>query len=380
MKFNRFIERFALGDKVPVIDAKLDTFEMEERKSAEEIAEITAAISKNKKMFYYLNTVVNESNNIMPEDILGIYLYNEENKKVSYLPFRGKIEEFKKFFAPLFEDKKILKCGSNLKRDWCLLKQNGIEANNMMFDIQIAGYLLNSISNQYSIEDLSKEHLNFDITELSSKNEMQQSQMNLFEVQEDKLDEKKCAYTYAIRKLYDKLKKRLKEAELLELFDTIEMPLVEVLADMQYTGMYVNKEELKAYGSQLQKQIEQLTKEIYKLCNEEFNINSPKQLGEILFEKLQLPVQKKNKNGYSTDVEVLEKLKKEHPVVEKILEYRQITKLNSTFVEGLMPYINTQTHRIHSHFHQTVTATGRISSTDPNLQNIPTRMELRKTT
>lgn len=320
----------------------------------------------------------NGGHNIIPESIVGMYLYNEEDKKVNYISFKENEAEFNQYFKPIFEDRKLLKCGSNLKKDWCLLKQNGIDVQNMMFDIQIAGYLLNSTSNQYSIEELSKEYLDFDITALNTKTE--QSQMNLFEVQEDKLDEKKCAYAYAIRKLYDKLKKRLKEADLLELFQTIEMPLVEVLADMQYTGMYVNKKELEDYGQELQKQIQQLTKEIYELCGEQFNINSPKQLGEILFEKLQLPVQKKNKSGYSTDVDVLEKLKKEHPVVEKILEYRQLAKLNSTFVEGLIPYINPNTNRIHSHFHQTVTATGRISSTDPNLQNIPTRMELRKKT
>lgn len=168
----------------------------------------------------------------------------------------------------------------------------------------------------------------------------------------------------------------MNEVDAWELFCNIEMPLVEVLASMEYIGMYVDKEELKSFGLELQTQIDRLKSEIYKLCGEEFNINSPKQLGEVLFEKLKLPVQKKTKSGYSTDGEVLEKIKQEHPAIEKILEYRQISKLNSTFVEGLLPCINSETNRIHSHFHQTVTATGRISSTDPNLQNIPTRMEL----
>ncbi len=169
---------------------------------------------------------------------------------------------------------------------------------------------------------------------------------------------------------------KLKEINAWELFNNIEMPLVEVLASMEYEGMYVDKEELKSFGIDLQKQIENLKNEIYSLCGEEFNINSPKQLGEVLFDKLKLPVLKKTKSGYSTEGDVLEKLKKEHPAIEKILEFRQISKLNSTFVEGLLPCIDEKTKRIHSHFHQTVTATGRISSTDPNLQNIPTRMEL----
>jgi len=142
--------------------------------------------------------------------------------------------------------------------------------------------------------------------------------------------------------------------------------------------MYVDKDILLQYGKELQGKIELLTKEIYDLTGEEFNINSPKQLGEILFDKLGLPSIKKTKTGYSTDSDVLEKLKNKHLVIEKLLEYRQIVKLNSTYVEGLIPYINKTTGRIHSYFHQTVTTTGRISSTDPNLQNIPTRMEIGK--
>ena len=165
---------------------------------------------------------------------------------------------------------------------------------------------------------------------------------------------------------------------MLELFNKIEMPVLEVLADMQFQGMYVDKDELVEYGKELKTRIDELTKEIHVLAREEFNVNSTKQLGEILFEKLKLPVVKKTKNGYSTDVETLEKLQGEHEIIEKILEYRQLAKLNSTYIEGMIPYINKNTNRIHSYFHQTVTATGRISSTEPNLQNIPTRIEIGK--
>ena len=156
------------------------------------------------------------------------------------------------------------------------------------------------------------------------------------------------------------------------------MPLVQVLADMQYNGMMVDKQELANFGRELKERLEELTQEIYSLSGEQFNINSHQQLGKILFEKLELPVYKKTKNGYTTDVEVLEKLRDKHPIIEKILEYRTLMKLNSTYVEGLMPYINENTKKIHSSFHQTITATGRISSTEPNLQNIPTRAELGK--
>ena len=163
-----------------------------------------------------------------------------------------------------------------------------------------------------------------------------------------------------------------------KLFQEIDMPLVEVLSQMQWNGMYVDKEELNRFGDELKGKLNEITEAIYKLAGEEFNINSTKQLGEILFEKLKLPVYKKTKSGYSTDVDVLEKLKPEHEIIEKILEYRSLAKLNSTYVEGLKPYINPVTKRIHSYFHQTITATGRISSTEPNLQNIPTRIELGK--
>ena len=156
------------------------------------------------------------------------------------------------------------------------------------------------------------------------------------------------------------------------------MPTIEVLSNMQWNGMYVDKIELEQFGKELTNKLDVITKIIYEMAGEEFNINSTKQLGEILFEKMKLPVIKKTKSGYSTDVDVLEKLKKEDPIIEQILEYRQLMKLNSTYVEGLKQYINPETKRIHSFFHQTITATGRISSTEPNLQNIPTRFELGK--
>ena len=247
----------------------------------------------------------------------------------------------------------------------------------MMYDVHIAGYILNSTSGKYSLENLSNDYLGYDISNFEGTNETEEEQINLFVApQISKPTQKKFAYVYAIRKLYDVLNEKLKETDEIELFNNIEMPLTEVLAEMESTGVYVNKDELKKFGDELEVQIEKLKTEIYELCGEEFNINSPKQLGEVLFEKLQLPVKKKTKSGYSTDGDVLEKLKREHPAISRILEYRQLSKLKSTFVDAMIPYINAKTGRIHSHFHQTVTATGRISSTDPNLQNIPTRMEL----
>ena len=227
-----------------------------------------------------------------------------------------------------------------------------------------------------------EQYLNIDINEYT-KSEDSGKQINLFDNmekedinQEEK--EKYMMYAYSIGKIKNITSEKLKEVNSLDLFYNIDMPTVEVLSDMQWNGMYVDKEELEQFGKELTSKLETITKIIYEMAGEEFNINSTKQLGEILFEKMKLPVIKKTKSGYSTDVDVLEKLKKEDPIIEQILEYRQLMKLNSTYVEGLKPYINIKTNRIHSFFHQTITATGRISSTEPNLQNIPTRFELGK--
>ena len=244
----------------------------------------------------------------------------------------------------------------------------------------IAAYILNPTNNKLEIENLTAQYLEIDIEEYIGKEEKQE-QMNLFsQIEEEPKQEKEKYqfYSYAIFKLREITLKKLEEIGALDLFYNIDMPTVEVLSNMQWNGMYVDEEELNKFGEELTEKLETITKIIYQMAGEEFNINSTKQLGEILFEKMKLPVIKKTKSGYSTDSNVLEKLKKEDPIIEQILEYRQLMKLNSTYVEGLKPYINPKTKRIHSFFHQTITATGRISSTEPNLQNIPTRFELGK--
>ena len=317
LRFNRYIERFNLQDE--------DIIEINETKKIEvklefleNIDYIKKEILDTKKMFYYI-------------DNLTIYIYSEKENKVFY----NKIN----FLQDLFEDRNILKVGFKQKLDYIKLKELGIKPANFMFDIEIAAYILNSTINKYSIENLANEYLNIDLQEYLKNNEEKSEQINLFETIKDEDNTKIGIYAYIINKLYYNLINKLKTENQLELFNNIEMPLLEVLAEMQYKGMYVDKEELIEYGKELKEQIEILTKEIYNLTGEEFNINSTKQLGEVLFEKLKLPVIKKNKTGYSTDVDVLEKLKLEHPVIEKILEYRGLQKLNSTYVEGLIPFI-----------------------------------------
>ncbi len=373
LRFNKFIERFNLQGTSSQSSTNIE-IQYEENISATQLVELKQEIQDNKKMFYYLVSKEENGAGILNKNIAEIVIYSEKNDK-SYLI--TELEQIKE----IFENADILKIGYKQKQDYILLKEKGINATNLMYDIEIAGYLLNSNINKYTIEYLSEEYLNQDISEyLNSKEDVQGEQLNLFDVQEPKKDKDIKPYVYAqfINKLYKELTKKMEETETFELFKNIEMPLVEVLADMQYEGIYVDKEELLEFGKTLKERIEQLTAEIYELAGEEFNINSPKQLGEILFEKLKLPLGKKNKTGYSTSVEILEKLKHTHPIIEKLLEFRQIGKLNSTYVEGLIPYINEKDNKIHSYFHQTVTTTGRISSTEPNLQNIPTRFELGK--
>ncbi len=378
LNFNRYIDRFSLRSE--------DTQKNEDKKEIykeveKELKEIIEIINKQKEMIFYLQTDNDENQEkIIKEKIVAISVYNKELNEAYYLELN---EENIQDFKEIFENKNIKKIGINLTKEYILLKQVGINIDGMYYDIAIAGYLLNPTNTKFDIENLANQYIDLDIKEIIGEEEKGE-QINLFDsISEDKekrniKKEFDLIYVYAISKIQEETLKKLEEINARDLFFNIEMPTVEVLSDMQWNGMYVDKEELESFGKELSSKIEVLTKEIHEMAGQEFNINSTKQLGEILFEKMKLPVIKKTKSGYSTDVDVLEKLKKEDPIIEKILEYRQLMKLNSTYVEGLKVYINPKTKRIHSFFHQTITATGRISSTEPNLQNIPTRFELGK--
>ncbi len=371
LKFNRYIDRFNLKDEIVEDDNTEPAVTMDFEKEiigVDKFNELKKKVIENKVCYFYVETV-EDTNSIIKKKIKSISIYiKDENKVYDYKV--SNILELK----DIFESEDVLKCSYDLKDIYILCEEAEINPKNFMFDIRIAGYLLNSTTNQYSISDLMNEYLEIDINVDDGK----QEQLNLFDVQEEKENEQIAVYAYSIGNLHDVLEKDLKENGMYDLFNNIEMPVLEVLADMQYRGMYVDKNELIAYGDELKVKLDELTNKIHELAGEEFNINSTKQLGEVLFEKLKLPVIKKTKNGYSTDVDTLEKLQCEHEIIEYILEYRQLAKLNSTYIEGMIPYINKNTGRIHSYFHQTVTATGRISSTEPNLQNIPTRIEIGK--
>ena len=237
------------------------------------------------------------------------------------------------------------------------LSQLPIQREEGCFDATIAAYLLNPLKSDYTYTDVAQEHLQLLIDEKASA------------------QTKACYEAYTAFAAYDVLVSKLEEQGMYQLFREVEMPLVFTLFGMEQSGVKIEAQALKAYGQQLGEQIVVLEKEIYALAGEEFNINSPKQLGVVLFEHLSLPNGKKTKTGYSTAADVLEKLAPDYPIVSKILEYRQLSKLKSTYADGLAVYIQDD-QRIHGKFNQTITATGRISSTEPNLQNIPIRMEL----
>ena len=401
LNFKRYIERFNLGQDVGGQNggqrsevSEIESLYKVEGKTIDEVRDI---LEEQGEMFFYLDTEKDENQEkIIKEKITGIGIFNAKANETYYINLKN-IEEIQEF-KDIFESKEISKIGIDLGRIYILLKQEGINLKGIKFDIAIAAYILNPTNNKLKIEDLAEQFLEIDVNEVLGENlNQKQEQINLFDQmeaqkqednqsnnldktnEENEKKEKKCTfYSYLIYKIQEVTTKQLEEINALSLFNNIDMPTVEVLADMQWNGMYADEEELNKFGDKLKEQLEIKTKMIYEMAGEEFNINSTKQLGEILFEKMKLPVVKKTKSGYSTDVDVLEKLKSEDPIIQEILDYRQLMKLNSTYVEGLKPYINPKTKRIHSFFHQTITATGRISSTEPNLQNIPTRFELGK--
>ena len=375
LRFKRFIDRFNLENSIQDEEKNIeDLFEYKEILEGQE-DELIRKLEKQSELYYYFELVDDDTAFLIKKKIKNINFYLKDETIVYHISFNeNKLKN-------IFENENILKCGYQIKDDYILLKQIGITPKNMMYDSRIAMYLLNSGSNLYSLEEIAKQYMNFDLEEYCNKGKIEENKQTSFfdeEEKEDEINYKYASYSYVIGESKSILEAELEKRDSLKLFYEIEMPTAEVLAEMKYTGVLVDRIDIENMSQDLKKQIEILSQEIYELAGQEFNINSPKQLGEILFEKLGLPYKKKTKSGYATDVDTLEKLIDEHPIVEKVLAYRQISKLNSTFVEGMIHFINPKTNRIHTTFHQTVAATGRLSSTDPNLQNIPTRTELGK--
>ena len=368
LNFNRYIDRFNLrGEGNSTID-KQEENKLEYEEIEISLEDLLEKIKNSKQMTMYISTKKDDENEykIIKEKISGISIYLEEKNKVVYFNFREENEVLK--LKEFFEDGEIKKTSINLNKIYILLKQLGITLKGIEYDISIAAYILNPTNNKLEMNNLINDYLEIDIEEYLGNKEEKDNQINLFdqigsndqelEKQEYEIEKKKSNINVvAIKNIKEITKEKLENINATKLFNEIDMPTVEVLANMQWNGMYVDEKELSEFGKELTDKLEVITKIIYEMAGEEFNINSTKQLGEILFEKMKLPVIKKTKSGYSTDVDVLEKLRKEDPIIEQIIEYRQLMKLNSTYVEGLKPYINKKTGRIHSFFHQTITAT-----------------------
>ena len=286
-------------------------------------------------------------------------LYLNYGDKISLIDFKiinmESQEEAINTLKAFMENEKISKVIHDGKNLVTVLVKMGIEIKEFIFDTVVSAYLIDSAKSNYPLETLINEYL---MKEVKGEGE-----------------ELICNAISNMKELYEYLKDRINKEGMDELYYEVEHPLISILSSMEAIGFNVNREKLDELAVKFKEEIATTEKEIYELCEEEFNISSPKQLGKILFEKLDLPVIKKTKTGYSTNADVLEKLMDKHPVIEKIIYYRQITKLNSTYVEGLKNVID-EDGAIHSSFNQTVTTTGRLSSTEPNLQNIPVKYEM----
>lgn len=343
-------EDAAAEDMPPVFDGKC---------IAADRAEIIELINASKNAAYRLRT-----------DGGGITLGITADGESFYRADNADDELLRAFF----ENEKCGKIGFNIKEDILFLKKRGIEYRGIDFDDAVAAYILEPTRSAYDIDGLAMQYMGMSV-ESGEFNEDENGQLSL-DFSENRVEDGGdglAAELFAVFGLRKKFAETLEKNGQSMLYYDVELPLVEVLADMQYTGVYVDRGELIEFGKRFKNSIHELESRIYSLAGTEFNINSPKQLGDILFVNLQLPHGKKTKTGYSTGADVLKKLSGVHPIIDDILEYRALTKLQSTYVEGLLAVINDSTGRIHSNFNQTVTATGRISSTEPNLQNIPVR-------
>ncbi|WP_427338944.1 DNA polymerase I [Caloranaerobacter sp. DY30410] len=333
----------------------------------EVIDSIIQSINKSKSVYLKF---------IQEDKIIGLTVKTEKTKTY-YIDLVE--EEFKDKvllkFKNIFEDKEIEKKGHHLKEDILILLKNGIYLNGIAFDSMIGQYIINPSQNSYSIKELAKEYLSVFIKD---ENDILGKGKNRKKITDIPLEERARIFSTKleiISRVENAIKEKIQEYNMNELYYTVELPLVEVLAFMEFEGFAVDIKKLNELGEEFETKMAELTEEIYSIAGEKFNINSTKQLGYILFEKLELPVIKKTKTGYSTNAEVLEKLKEKHPIIEKILEYRRIMKLKTTYIDGLLSLVDKETNKIHSTFNQTITTTGRISSTEPNLQNIPIKTE-----
>ncbi|SFM62522.1 DNA polymerase I [Thermodesulforhabdus norvegica] len=317
----------------------------------------------------------------MRAEIVGVALAVEP-LKAWYLPITHRssgvsLEEFLSIFGPVVESQKIEKWGQNLKYEYVVFKRHGLELRGISFDSMIASYLLEPGQHSHRLEWIVERYLGEKMTsfrEVTSANRKGKS-ASFANVPLDAAAEYAGADAEVVIRLEPLLRERLTKEDLMDLFTSIELPLIEILGTMEHHGVLIDENRLHDLSKELEVKLQRCEEEIYRLAGQEFNIQSPKQLAEILFNRLGLPVIKKTKTGPSTDMSVLEELALHHPIAQEILAYRSLAKLKNTYVDSLPQMINPETGRIHTSYNQTVTATGRLSSSNPNLQNIPIRTD-----
>ena len=314
--------------------------------------------------------------NAVGAEIIGFSISVEEGEG-SYIPIRnregtGLGEEFlRSTLKPLLEDRHIKKKGQNIKYDYVILRKYGIDMRGISGDSMIAAYLINPPKGRYSIDDLASEYLDYRTIHYSDV--VKEKDQTLLDYSIDEVAEYACEDSDIALRLVNLLERKLDEEKLGDLYREIEVPLLVVLGKMEAAGVRVDADYLEAMSKRFGQEIEEVEREVFSLAGEVFNVRSTKQLGTVLFEKLELPIIKRTKTGYSTDESVLEELALSYDIARQVLRHRTLSKLKSTYVDSLPEMINPRTGRIHTSFNQTIAATGRLSSNAPNLQNIPIR-------
>lgn len=369
LEFNKFLKKLNIvapelkSEEAMLPEAFIDTSSFEQLlvDSDDMLAGITLAGETIIK-------VLGDNNHLAKPAIEGIAVLN--GNKYYYFDYQ-KLHGF----IPWLTSQKISFVGHELKRDYYMLLCNGAESFDTAFDTAVAQYVLDSGRSNYSLAALSNEYLHVTVED-EADFMADNSQVEMFTDTVKSFMDYGFRVCSAILNLKEVQARHLVQENLEQVFYAIELPLILVMAAMEREGFNVNRDELVQFGTSLTAEIDALSASIYEMAGETFNLNSPFQLGEILFEKLGLEAGKKTKRGYSTSADILERIKDKHPIVPAVLEYRTLAKLKSTYIDGLLPLINAEDGKVHAHFNQTVTTTGRISCTEPNLQNIPIRQEL----
>ncbi len=371
LEFNRFLkELFPASSREEVSYSTVETVEkleklIEEIKSKKRVVINLATTGPNPMQA----SVVGVSVALVPRQAFYIPVAHTQGEN---LPLEVVLSGLK----PVLEDEGIQKYGQDIKYSTTVLIRNGIIPRGFLFDTMIAAYLLDPSTHQHSLDLLSLKYLNHKIDSLTDLIGKGQKQISFAEIPIERATLYCCENADVTLRLKEIFEPKLVQLGLMELFQRVEIPLIEVLRQMELNGVSVDTLFLDQMSQELQERLDGLVAEIYQEAGEEFNINSPRQLARILFDKLGLPSRKRTKTGYSTDMGVLEELARKYELPQKLLEYRQLVKLKSTYVDALPRLVNPETGRIHTSFNQTATATGRLSSSDPNLQNIPVRTEI----